>query len=62
MKKELFWILIFVFLFLLSQDSMFWSDEVSLGMFGFPMWIYWIVFLQILIVIAIYVFSKKYWK
>jgi hypothetical protein len=62
MKKHITWILLFAGIFLLSQDFLFWDGNGGLSLGGFPAWMYWFVFLQIVLVGAVYWFAKRYWK
>lgn len=56
------WLLIFLIVFLLSQDYLFfsWPDGLSFG--GFPPWLWWFVGVHLVLVAAFFLFSKFYWK
>ncbi len=62
MSKSAAWTIIFVVIFLLSQDFLFWKHPVTLGWLGLPGWIYWFVILQVVLVVALVAFAKTYWK
>lgn len=62
MKKAGVWFIIFGFLFLLSQDFWSWNNPVSLGFLGLPDWLYWFVGIHLLMVLAIYLFTRYFWK
>ena len=55
------WLLLFSITFLLGLDYWAWDEVVSLSAGGFPNWIYYFVFIQLLLVLSISLFSKYYW-
>ncbi len=61
-RKGLFWTAIFVALFALSQDYLFVEWPQATTLLGFPLWLFWYFFVQILLVAAIWLFSKKFWQ
>ena len=61
-KGSILWIILFVLIFLLSQDYLFTSWEAKPSFLGFPSWLGWFVFVHLLFIGAFYFFSKKYWK
>jgi uncharacterized membrane protein len=62
LKNSTSWVLIFFLIFLLSQDYVSWFKKVELGWGGFPGWMSWVVFLQLLFVGAMILFARYYWK
>jgi len=59
-KSRTLWITVFALLLVLSMD--FWNWEVSKIYFDFlPVWIIRLIILQMLLAVAIYIFSKTYW-
>ena len=64
MKKKdgLLWTLLFICIFLLSQDYLFMNWKGTPAVLGFPVWLSWFVFVHLLFITAFYFFAKKYWK
>ena len=64
MKKNtgLLWSIVFIIIFLLSQDYLFVDWGARLLFFGFPTWIAWFVLVHLVFIGAFYLFAKKYWK
>ncbi|MGB1243517.1 MAG: hypothetical protein ACPG49_13400 [Chitinophagales bacterium] len=56
------WIGIFAFLLFLSFDYWAWSNPVVLSWGAFPSWLYYFMGLQAIFVLAIFSFTKLYWK
>lgn len=56
------WAAGFGLLFVLSLDYWWWDGPVRFGPFGLPLWIYYFVFLQLVLAIAIWRFSRKHWS
>lgn len=61
-KKGIFWFIIFVFLFFLTQDYFFMDWGKGISWLGFPKWLAWFAFVHLLFIGVFYIFSKKYWK
>lgn len=61
-KKGYFWIVLFVLIFLLSQDYWYVQWPEQLGWLGFPVWLWCFGGFHVLLIIAIYFFAKQYWK
>ncbi|KYK32013.1 MAG: hypothetical protein AYK22_00190 [Thermoplasmatales archaeon SG8-52-3] len=60
-KKNAFWYLLFVLLFIFSID--FWGWNTSKPMIiGLPLWIYYLLFLTLLTSASFYIFSKFFWR
>ncbi len=55
-----FWIFCFTVIFVSALD--FWSWEQSFSFLYLPMWVFYFVGLQVLLSLAIYVFSRTFWK
>ncbi|RKZ59008.1 MAG: hypothetical protein DRR08_14970 [Candidatus Parabeggiatoa sp. nov. 2] len=55
-----FWIFCFTVIFVSALD--FWSWEQSFPFLYLPMWVFYFVGLQVLLSLAIYVFSRTFWK
>lgn len=62
MRKKLFWWGLFTVLFLLSLDYWSWDNTVELSWLGLPAWVFYFVVLQLVLVLAIYLFARFYWK
>jgi len=62
MKKGPVWFIVFIIIFLLSQDFWSWDNAVTLGIFGLPVWLYWFFGIHLLLVFAIYLFTRYFWK
>ena len=58
-KTQVFWSLIFILIFLLSQDYLFASWEGRPNLLGLPNWIIWFGFVQLLFLGTLYFFAKK---
>ncbi|MEL6719496.1 MAG: hypothetical protein AAFP82_12335 [Bacteroidota bacterium] len=61
-KSGLLWGLVFVLLFLLSQDYLFMDWNNVPKWLGLPSWIAWFAFVHLLFIGVFYFFSKRYWK
>ena len=61
-KNGLLWCIIFIVIFLLSQDYLFieWTGKPNL--FGFPNWLAWFALIHLLFIFVFFLFSKKHWK
>ena len=60
--KSWLWIGIFAVLLLLSLDYWAWQNPIVLSWGSFPSWLYYFVGLQAVFIIAIYSFTKLFWK
>lgn len=60
-ESGIFWLAIFMVLFLLSLDYWNWGSTSDLGFLNIPVWIYYFGFLQVILALAIFIFSKTYW-
>jgi len=60
-KNGIFWIFAFLVIVITSQDFLFteWSSKPTF--LGFPSWIFYFMFLQILFIAIFQLFTKKYW-
>ena len=58
----LLWTGIFGGLFVLSLDYWAWDEAVQLSYGGFPSWLFYFVILQILLVFALALFARFFWK
>jgi SSS family solute:Na+ symporter len=62
MRKMMYiWLAIFGVIFLLSIDFWAWGSS-RLTALGFPWWVWYFISLNLLLVVAMFVFSKNYWK
>jgi len=61
-KKGLFWILVFVFSLILSQDYLFVSWSGNPEFLGFPSWLFYFILIQIAFIGIYHWFSKTYWN
>ena len=52
------WIFAFTLLFMLSLDFWRWKQEISLSVLNFPAWIFYFVGLNLVLVAAMYGFSR----
>lgn len=60
--KGLLWTAVFVGIFLLSQDYLFFDWAQATLWLGFPLWLYWFVFVQIAWAAAIWLFARNFWE
>ena len=61
-SKSGFWFLVFLALFLLTQDYLFASWTPKPALLGLPNWLYWFVAIHVIFILTFYFFTKKYWK
>jgi hypothetical protein len=61
-ESRIFWLTIFVLLFLLSLDYWNWGLDSNPSFLNIPSWIFYFGFLQFILAVAIFVFSKTYWR
>ena len=61
-KSGFLWTILFIIIFLLSQDYLFVSWEGKPAVLGFPKWIGWFAFVHLLFIGAFYFFARKYWN
>jgi len=61
-KNGFLWFVIFIAIFLLSQDYLFVSWEGKPDVLGLPAWIGWFALVHLLFIATFYLFAKKYWK
>jgi len=62
MRKMMYiWLAIFGVIFFLSIDFWAWGSS-RLTALGFPWWVWYFIGLNLLLVVAMVVFSKSYWK
>lgn len=61
-KKGFLWLLVFIFIILLSQDYLFVDWELKSSLFGFPQWIFYFILIHILFIVAYALFMKHFWK
>ncbi len=54
--------ILFILIFLLSQDYLFVRWEGEPAVLGFPSWIGWFAFVHVLFIAAFYWFARKYWN
>ena len=57
-----FWLFGFTVLFLLALDFWSWSQPVTLSWLNFPTWIFYFIGLQIILAIAVTIFSITCWQ
>lgn len=64
MKKKdgILWSILFICIFLLSQDYLFINWEGMPTVLGFPAWLSWFAFVHLLFITVFYFFAKKHWK
>lgn len=61
-KNGILWIILFIVVFILSQDYLLINWEGSPSILGFPAWIGWFAFVHVLFIAVFYLFAKKYWN
>ena len=61
-KDSILWSILFIFIFLLSQDYLFINWEKTPAILGFPVWLSWFAFVHLLFITTFYFFAKKHWK
>ena len=62
LRYSSFWFFCFTVLFLLSLDFWTWEQDIAIGLWNLPVWIFYFVGLQIFLAIALWVFTQKFWK
>lgn len=62
LRYSSFWFFCFTLLFLLSLDFWAWEQDVAIGLWNLPVWIFYFVGLQISLALALLVFTQKFWK
>jgi len=56
-----FWIICFLGIFIGALD--FWSwGHISLSLFSLPIWVFYFIGLQVLLSLAIFIFSRSFWQ
>jgi hypothetical protein len=60
-KKNIFWYILFVVLFLLSMDFWGWNQSKPF-ILGLPIWVIYLFILTIATSFAFYLFSKAFWE
>ncbi len=61
-RKGLLWTAAFACIFLLSQDYLFFDWPQATLWPGFPTWLYWFAFVQLVLVAAMWLFGRNFWK
>ncbi len=62
LRYSSFWFFCFTLLFLLSLDFWAWEQDVAIGLWNLPVWIFYFVGLQISLALALLVFTQKFWN
>ncbi len=62
LRDSSFWFFCFTLLFLLSLDFWAWEQDVAIGLWNLPVWIFYFVGLQISLALALLIFTQKFWK
>ena len=57
-----FWFFCFTLLFLLSLDFWAWEQNIVIGLWYLPDWLFYFLGLQIILTIAILIFTQQFWK
>jgi len=57
-----FWIFCFTVIFVSALDFWSWEQKTSFSFLYLPIWVFYFVGLQVLLSLAIYVFSRTFWK
>ncbi len=57
-----FWIFCFTVIFLSALDFWSWEPETSFSFLYLPTWVFYFFGLQVLLSLAIHVFSRTFWK
>ncbi len=61
LRYSSFWFFCFTILFLLSLDFWAWEEDIAIGLWNLPVWIFYFVGLQISLTIALLIFTQKFW-
>ena len=61
-KHSILWSIIFLLIFLLSQDYLFIKWDNTPMIWGLPNWITWFAFVHLLFIAVFYWFAKKHWN
>ena len=60
-KKYLIWFILFIFIFILSNDYWNWNKSNPI-ILGLPLWMIYFIILTLLTSFAFYLFSTYYWS
>ena len=58
-KRKLFWAILFIFIFLLSQSHLVFNFSGELGFMGFPNWLWVLIGVHAVFIIALYFFMQQ---
>ncbi|NEP09232.1 MAG: hypothetical protein F6K14_03110 [Symploca sp. SIO2C1] len=61
-QSSFFWFFCFTLIFFLSLDFWSWEQEISFSWFYLPTWLFYFIGLQIVLIIALLVFSLTFWE
>ncbi len=56
------WVILFILLFLCTQDYLLKKWPADTIVVGLPSWILWFVFVHVVFIISFFLFSGLYWK
>lgn len=62
LNSSFFWLFSFTVLFFLSLDFWSWERETTFAWLGLPGWVFYFMGLQIILAIALLVFTITYWQ
>ncbi|NES21299.1 MAG: hypothetical protein F6K41_20795 [Symploca sp. SIO3E6] len=62
LQSSWFWFFCFTLIFLLSLDFWSWEQQVSFTWLYLPTWLFYLLGLQLVLIIALLVFSLTFWK
>ncbi|MEM9273519.1 MAG: hypothetical protein AAGA80_11235 [Cyanobacteria bacterium P01_F01_bin.143] len=62
LRYSSFWFFCFTLLFLLSLDFWAWEQNIVIGLWYLPDWLFYFLGLQIVLTIAILIFTQQFWK
>ena len=56
-----FWFFCFTILFLLALDFWSWQEDITIGFWHLPVWIFYFIGLQTSLAIALLIFTQQFW-
>jgi len=62
LQRGSFWFIVFLSIFLATQDYFFFNWTEKTAFLGFPDWLFYFFILHLVFVCIFIIFSKKYWK
>ncbi|MEL6865749.1 MAG: hypothetical protein AAFP19_15095 [Bacteroidota bacterium] len=61
-RNKWLWLVCFVFIFGLTQIHTFFPLSTKTGLWGFPLWLWGMMGVHVLMLLALALFIRTYWK